>query len=440
MKSLFTKLTFVMLLAGFIASCGGDPNIESAKLNLNRQDYDKVLESANAALETNPDNPYGHYYRGIAYSEIAKKKPVTERVEPFTNAREAFHRSLELFEASGRNTTESVFIPIRIAQLWTEEYNAAVQLVVPEDREPTRDELVRSISHLKNSYAIEPDSVQSLDVISEVYFMIDDVPNAMAWLEKSIENTEPDAYRYLRLSYFYTLSDRNEEALDILNRALEVMPGNIEVTQELANAYLAMGDTDKALEVVKQLIEFDPQNAQYRLVYGTQVYQYVLTMGDDVRNAYDIIAENTRMLRQEERKTRPDRNVVNSLKETIANAEELVARLSVDIEKFTQQAEDQLQEAAKLAPEEPVIFNTLGIIYQNRAAALFDQRNATEDIQKADEYDRQARAMLERSIPFYEKAAELDPDVSDYWLALFRVYTTLGMTEKALEAQEKSGL
>jgi len=441
MKSLLYKLTMVLLTVGFLAACGGDPNIESAKLNLNRSDYGKVLESANAALETNPDNPLGHYYKGLATSELAKAGPVDARESGYSEARSSFDRSLELFAATGRSTNESQYIPLRITQLWADEYNAAVNLVVPDEGEPTEAHLARAISHLKNAYAIEPDSVQSLDVASEVYYMQSDIYNAIAYLEMAIEKTStPESYRWLRLTYFYTITEQHEKSLETLNKALTEFPEDIEVTQELANAYLAMGETEKALEVVRQLIAADPQNAQYRLVFGTQIYQYVLDIGDDLRGANDVIIENTRQLRLEERKPRPDAAVLTQLKTNIADAEALVANLTADIDNFTQQAEDELQVAATLEADNPIIFNTLGIIYQNRAANLFDRRNATEDLAVADRLDNEAREMLTKSLPYYERAAELDSENTDYWMALFRIYTTLGLTEKALEAQEKSGL
>jgi tetratricopeptide (TPR) repeat protein len=441
MKSLLNKLTLVLLMVGFLAACGGDPNIESAKLNLNRSDYGKVLESANAALETNPDNPLGHYYKGIALSELAKAASVDARESGYAEARTSFDRSLELFAAAGQNTNESQYIPLRITQLWADEYNAAVNLVVPDEGEPTEAHLSRAIQHLKSAHAIEPDSIQSLDVASEVYYMQSDIPNAITYLEMAIEKTStPESYRWLRLTYFYTITEQHEKSLETLNKAMAEFPEDIEVTQELANAYLAMGETDKALEVVRQLIAADPENAQYRLVFGTQIYQYVLEMGDDLRGANDVIIENTRQLRLEERKARPDASVVNQLKTNIADAEALIANLTADIDNYTQQAEDELQVAATLEDDNPIIFNTLGIIYQNRAANLFDRRNATEDLALADRLDSEAREMLSRSLPYYERAAELDAENTDYWMALFRIYTTLGMTEKALEAQEKSGL
>lgn len=441
MKSSLTKLTFVLLTVGFLASCGGDPNIESAKLNLNRSDYGKVLESANAALETNPDNPLGHYYKGIALSELARAGSVEARESGYAEARIAFDRSLELFTAAGQSTNESQYIPLRTTQLWADEYNAAVNLVVPDEGEPTEAHLSRAILHLKSANAIEPDSVQSMDVVSEVYYMKGDITNAITSLEMAIEKTSsPESYRWLRLTYFYTITEQHEKSLETLNKALAVFPEDIEVTQELANAYLAMGETEKALEVVRQLIAADPQNAQYRLVFGTQIYQYVLDLGDELRRANDTIMENTRQLRLEERKARPDASVVNQLKTNIADAEALVANLTADADYYTQQAEDELQVAAELEDDNPIIFNTLGIIYQNRAANLFDRRNATEDLALADRLDSQAREMLRKCLPYYERAADLDSENTDYWMSLFRIYTTLGMTEKALEAQEKSGL
>ncbi len=41
---------------------------------------------------------------------------------------------------------------------------------------------------------------------------------------------------------------------------------------------------------------------------------------------------------------------------------------------------------------------------------------------------------------YYEKATEIEPDNQDYWANLFRVYTSLGMDQKAEEAMKKAGL
>ncbi|HAC15477.1 MAG TPA: hypothetical protein DCE78_05965 [Bacteroidetes bacterium] len=442
MKSILSKLAIVLVAIGFVTACGGDPNIESAKLNLNRGDYAKVLESADAALELNPANPLAYYYRGVAYTEMGKAKPYNQRTDDYKSASEAFDKTKELFAAEGKaDASEAQLIDLSRTQLWTNEYNSAVTLVAPEEGEPTTADLERATFHLNNAYAIEPDSIQTLDVLAEVHFMLEDLPNAIVNLEKAIEvATDNDTYRYLRLNYFLSETNQQERALAILSDAMTKFPGDIELTQEIANVYLALGRTDEALQIIRQLIEVDPENAQYRLVFGSQVYQFVLNMGDDLRAANETIIDQTRELRLEERKQRPDAALIAEYKNDIAEANATVQRLTAEIDEYTQQAEDELQVAKDLDNENPIIFNTLGIIYQNRAANLYDRRNATEDIAEADRFDAEARSMLQQSLPFYERAAELDPDNTDYWMSLFRIYTTLGMTDKAMEAQEKAGL
>lgn len=441
MKSLLTKLFSVMVLAGFVAACGGDPNIESAKLNLNRGDYDQVISAADAALVTNPQNALGHYYRAIGLSEKGKAKPVDQREDDYTKSREAFDRAEELFEEQGQTSNEREFIPIQIIQIWGEEYNGAVTLIVPEEGEPTERGLQRSVHHLRNAIAIEPDSLQALDVLAEVYYMTGELQPAITTMELAIEQTpDPEPYRYLRLTYFHNQNGDHDAALEALASARENFSDDIEVAQELANAYLLMGDVDNALIVVRELIERNPDNAQYRLVFGTQIYQLVLDMGDELREKYSSLNDNTRELRTEQRKPRPDAATVSRLQTEISAAEQRIDKLNTEIDDLTQQAEDELVVAAELAPDEDIAFNTLGVIYQNRAANIFDQRNITEDLDAADALDRQARDMLRKSLPYYERAAEINPDNTDYWMSLFRIYTTLGITDKALEAQEKSGI
>jgi tetratricopeptide (TPR) repeat protein len=442
MKHQITRLFSVLILAGIVAACGGDPNIESAKLNLRQGNYEQVKAAAEASLVTNPENPFGHYYVGVAESEIGRKAAVDRRAPHYRSARESFDRAEDLFIQQEKTGNERDFIPIQIIQIWADEYNSAVNLIIPDEGEPTPQGLQRSIHHLENAFAMEPDSLQTLDIMAEVYYMTGDIANAVASMEKALDLTgdNQDAFRYLRLNFFHMEAGNRDAALEIITRARQMFTDDIEVAQELANIYLQMGDLDNALVVVRELIERNPENAQYRMVFGTQIYQIVLDMGEDVRQQYDIILEASRELRTEQRKPRPDASVVAQLTEQITMAEIRIEQLNDQIDDLTQQAEDELLVAAELAPDEDIIFNTLGVIYQNRAAAIFDKRNATEDFDQADVYDREAREVLAKSLPFYERAAEIRPENTDYWLSLFRIYTTLGMTEKALEAQEKSGL
>jgi tetratricopeptide (TPR) repeat protein len=107
---------------------------------------------------------------------------------------------------------------------------------------------------------------------------------------------------------------------------------------------------------------------------------------------------------------------------------------------LTDRAEAELKKSIELSDTNAFAYNALGTIYYNKGLGFLDKRNATSDNTQAMEFDRLGRNFLEASLPYNERAAELDSANTDYWMFLFRIYTMLGMTEKALEAQQKAGL
>jgi tetratricopeptide (TPR) repeat protein len=100
-----------------------------------------------------------------------------------------------------------------------------------------------------------------------------------------------------------------------------------------------------------------------------------------------------------------------------------------------------MEQVVELLPQDDDANNILGIIFQNKAANLFEQRNSiVDDNELVQELDDQAREALQEARTYYERAAEIDPDTPEYWESLFQVYTTLGMEEEAREAMEKAGM
>ncbi len=109
-------------------------------------------------------------------------------------------------------------------------------------------------------------------------------------------------------------------------------------------------------------------------------------------------------------------------------------------EGFSEKDIEALRKAVELDPNDESSYHTLGKIYQNRSAALFEKRNQSRDNEEAQALDKRAREELREAMNYYEKAAEINPDNTDYWKSLFPVYLTLNMKEKAKEAEEKAGM
>ncbi len=436
---MLSRLGVVALLTTLLLNCGGDPNIESAKLNLSRKDYVKALESIDTAIETNPANPLAWYYRGYVLSEQGKSRPAAERAEYYTQADAAFTEAEKLYEAAPSAGKEYALIDVMRTNIWVEEYNAAIGQL-QGDEAKTDEQYALSLVHLDNAFAIQPDSISTLDIAGEVHLMRNDYEAALTSFQQAANSGAPEPFRYVRLGQLFVQMQRYDEAITALTEGRTKFPGDLEITQGMADAYLQKGDTENAIAVLRELITVEPENAQYRLVYAIQIYDITTGLADEIRALNGSIEETNRMIREEERKTRPDRSLLTNYRATRDGYMADVARLESRSDDLTAQAEVELKKAVELNPTDARPYYVLGIINQNRASAAFDKRNATEDNAKANEFDAMGKKFLEDSLPNYEKAAELDPENTEYWLSLFRVYTALGMTDKALEAQQKAGL
>jgi tetratricopeptide (TPR) repeat protein len=214
-------------------------------------------------------------------------------------------------------------------------------------------------------------------------------------------------------------------ALVSIDTGLGMYPDSIFLVQKKADALFKTNDTDGALEVVNELIMRDPSNPQYYLVVGTQIYQRVQALSDEYQDNNDAIY---------------DLKDTDGSEDEIAKLEARNAEILAESEELTSKAENALLKAAEIDDMNPVTFNTLGILYQNKAAALFEQRNMTTDNDEAARFDELARTEAEKAMLNYERASELNPDDQGIWETLFRIYTLLDYREKAEAAMEKAGM
>lgn len=442
MKSMFTRLGMTLLAVLVLISCGGDPNIESAKLNLSRRDYAKALESADAAIAMTPTNPLAHYYRAYILLEQGKRQPVGNRESFYTGADASFKTAAELYEAQPQPGKEYSLIQLNRVNTWVEEYNAAINVLnANPDAELTSDQYDRSIAHLSNAFAILPDSLNTLDILGEVHLMRNDDANALATFQRAIasEGTQIP-FRYQRVGQLKMRAKAFDEAEAIFKEGIAKFPGSIDLVQELADLYIQSNEADKAIGVLGELVARDPENAQYRLVYGIQIYSVTQEISDALKVTYTSIEDLNRSIRDEERKSRPDRNLLAQYRATLTQYTNEANATEERMNALTDRAEAELKKSIEINDTNAFAFNAIGTIYYNKGLGFLDKRNATSDNTKAQEYDRLGRNFLNASLPYNERAAELDSANTEYWLFLFRIYTMLGMTEKALEAQQKAGL
>lgn len=431
----------MLVLAGIVASCASDPNIESAKLNLRNNDFQGVITSAEAALAENPENADAFYYIGVAHLQIADEKAVTERRDNLASARENMLRADELYRQQEISSNESETAIQLLINRWADEYSLAVGGVDFEaDNSP--EVLQKSIDHLYNAYTVMPDSIMTLDALSEIYFMKDDVDNAVKYMEMAIDKaSEPELTRYQRLTFFYQIADNVEGSLSILERAAVIFPDETFFVQEQANIYFRTGQNEKAMAVLEDLIAQDPENAQYRLVFGSQIYQEYLNLTSDIAALYDELFDKNQRFREMVRSGQSNQNRIREVEREIDGIQNRITSLDNTRFEIAERAEEQLMIAFEMEPDNPNTTYTLGAINENRGLALIDQvNNIYDDSLDLSAMEQQANSYFMAALPFYEKTAELEPEDPDNWLKLFQLYLRLGMDEEAQAAAERAGI
>lgn len=444
--NLYAKLLVLSaLLAGLLAGCASDPNIESAKLNLRNADYEGVIEAAQRALEENPENPDAYYYIGAAYLDRASDKPVPERVSDLENAYENMMRADELYRAQEVSSNESESAVQLLKTRWQTEFNDGIRAisppegVEPADHEPEDDEIDLAIDHVENSYAVMPDSTVSLATISDLYYMKGDVANAAEYGQRAIDETdEPDLTQYQRQAGYLQQLDQQDELMVFLEQSREIFPEEIFFIESQVDLLRNMGEEEQAMEILAELIEINPENPQYRLVYGNGIYNEFLARSEEANEMYDEYYEVRSTFSDAVRAGNEAR-----IEETDARMQELTEQIEAHNRESLEVADEaaaQFQAAYEIAPDNPDITYTLGEINENRGLVLANQANSLyfENNDRTDALQERARDFFSEALPYYEQTADIEQDNPQIWLKLYGVYTRLGMTDKAEEAQAKA--
>ncbi|MFW6157321.1 MAG: tetratricopeptide repeat protein [Balneolaceae bacterium] len=438
LSSVFTLAIFIGLFVGCQST---NPFVSDVESDLLMEEYESALENAERAVEEYPDDPLSYYYKGVALGQYAGTlDDPEERREYYEEMNEAYDQAREMFAEmedpprAAQGLDED--IENQRVTLWGTEHNQAIEYATDDSlQQATENPNQFAIGHLRNATIIEPDSALSWSVLSQIYAMEDQLEESAETLQRALEvSDEPEYEDYLRMGDLYLILERPEDAVSSLQEAQEAFPDSVEITQKLADAYQGAGQTDRAIEVVEGLIEDDPENPQYYRALGTQYYQTALEVGENLEDDYSEIFEMEQELEQAEG------SEAEEIEQRIQELEEETSEVQERYDELSEQAIDALSRAVELDPEDDSSYNTLGIIYQNRSAALFEERNRTPDNEEAEQIDQEARDELREAMNYYEQAAELDPENTDYWQSLFRVYTTLGMDEEAEEAEEKAGM
>lgn len=100
-------------------------------------------------------------------------------------------------------------------------------------------------------------------------------------------------------------------------------------------------------------------------------------------------------------------------------------------------AEEAFKKALAIDPEYAEAMLGLGRVYFNQGANIQSEANAiTDEAQYKAKVD-EAKVFFQKALPYFEKAVELNPDDTQYLVALRGIYYNLGMNDKYNEIDQR---
>lgn len=207
--------------------------------------------------------------------------------------------------------------------------------------------------------------------------------NAIAEYEsiKSVPYRQNDVYQLLAQSYV-TAGD-TVSFMNTLQEGAELFPEEQFFLFNMINVYIRQGKNDVAKEYLEKAIADNPENAQLYFVLAT-VYEQGF--------------------------------------------------------KDSKQAEANFRKALEIDPQYADAIIGLGRIYYNEAVMIKSEANAITDFAEYEKEDARANELFKKALPFFEKAVEVEPDNSEYLMALRGIYYNLKMDDKVAEIEQKLNL
>jgi predicted Zn-dependent protease len=437
-------LLTTLLLGGLIVSCSTTSSsvLKNAQNYIKSKQYDSTLAEANRFLQKHPGNAEGYFYKGEALglkasdtSKISISTP--KKATPlYKQMAQAFDKAKQIGDTMSKPPSVLQRIdPVRTS-LWRTEHNLGVNYARKDSLHNTvQNPLEVAIGHLQNATIAQPDCAISWNALAQVNGLKQNYKQAAAAQQKYLSMADSTTSRnYLVLAQYYNRSNQPKKALPVLEKAHQQYPDSIKTVEMLADTYSKLGQSDKSINLVKELVQKNPSNGRYRMSLGTQIYQKEIKL----QHKYDSNSDS--LLTLQNKKTNASGDQADQIQDQMNQLQEQNADLKKQMDDLTQRALKQLHEAQNDGQNGANVYFTLGVIYQNKASVLYEQRNLTLDNDKANQLNEQARAQLKKARDYYKQAAQIDPDNKKYWRSLYQIYTGLGNDQKAQEAKQKAGI
>jgi tetratricopeptide (TPR) repeat protein len=401
MTQLFTRKTSFALVFGlfFIVSCSSLSKSESPNQSSSNTGPLTEIETINKQIEENGSSESLLLRKAQLFIEAAQNETLpSSRKTLYTNAR---NTSVDGAYQFSDKTAEFNQI---LAEAWSFEHNTGVRLLhANSDDSGSQDSFERAVSHLEYAITLQPDSLQSYNILATAYYsngLYTDADNVLIQILEI--NTDPEKRRSVKekQAFIYLESGNTNKAVSIYEDLFEENNSSITITHGLINAYILDNQHVNAALLLQDLKEQYPDQFSYKESLASVKYE-------QFRLAADSLLTGS-----------------NSSVDLETKVEDLISQLDL-----IKNIYEDLSENSLLGEER---IHTVAGFHTNGASYLEDIREKVGPNTSAFEKLTESKnELLNLSLKYWEQLADINPDNVEYLYTLYTVYNKLEMFEKA---------
>lgn len=379
-------ILLLIMVISVVAYGQRKPKVNKALRAAQDGEFGEAKEIVDAAIEhrKTKDDAKTWYYRALIYAALDTTQGYQDLdQDPLRVSIEAFDKATELNE--GKNelyiTGPNGFPQLKSQQIqtvWGYYLNKGVVAFQENDSEEAlrsfeRCQIVLPKDTTCYFYAgLAAQNTQNFDKAAENYYK----------LINDLDHHDPDVYNSL-IYIEANLRKNDEKALELIRRAKERWPNNLELAKTEINVLIRLERVDEARTELENAIQNEPDNPDLYFSLGV--------MQDEVGN--------------------------------------------------TEKAIEAYKKAVEADPNHVNANFNLGVIHFNEAVQTFKERNSlgmsSSEMKKGRELEKKGIEQLKTALPYWEKVRENDPSNRVALEQLRYIYVQLKQNDKAEEVQNQ---
>lgn len=361
-----TRFACFLLAIGFFYGCSSSSI--SIATYINEERFEDALSEIETQLESTSRSPELHIKKGELLLIIAETRSVELRDSLYHEAVLAFQEA----EILGINDAQSKLIKNLLYNSWLDELIFGTTAYENE-------EIDIAIYHFENAITLNETEPTAYLSKSVALYSSNNLTAALKILNQAKEKLTIESEKLYEYLGFLHLQNRNAgDATNYYELAKTNSTSNKNVAFGLVNIYINNGELEKAIDLLQDLNNEIPNDAEINNVLGTQLYFLSEYVYDNLSEAYKS----------------NDWSTVNLLK--------------LDAESFVKQAESYLINAYEIEPTNEEYIHSLAVFYNNLTAMNLSLAQIVPENEK-NYFLTKANSSLTVAIEYYELHLSTDP-------------------------------